>query len=502
MSLAEPLSSFLEANGIQYVYGVPGEGILEILDGLEDGPVHFVATRQLWAAGYAAMGEAWVKRRPAVCMYGAGTYAAELTRPALDAQRNAIPMIFLGPGPGFEDVKVVKATLYATLENLPEILRNAFELAREEPPGPVSIVLSLEKPAPSRIARTHDQAEEVPDIPALAELLLRSQRPLIVAGSRVSWEGAEGKLAGLSRNMRIPVTPTLGALGVMPDDEMNRPVCGLQDGDPELTGLEDSDLVLSVGVRRGELPSSWLQSDTARPVYHVTPEHLASLLTHLREGDRERGRDVSGARELREMRERLLEAKSFPPNPVQVLEAVRAVLDDGDLVIVDAGLARLWAGRFLKVPSPRTVFIPPTGVAPGFGFTASLGARLARPEGRVLVLCGDAAFLAACPEVETHRRLGSHVLTVVVRDSRLGWIGHRQEQEFGRRSFVGFRLPNIIRLSKVLGGTGSRLEKGDRLETLLREGFAASGAVVVDCPVDTRDTGVLTETWGRPFAGN
>jgi acetolactate synthase-1/2/3 large subunit len=222
----------------------------------------------------------------------------------------------------------------------------------------------------------------------------------------------------------------------------------------------------------------------------------------LPEKNHERGCDLPGTGKLREMRQRLLEAKSFPPNPVQVLEAVRAVLDSDDLVIVDAGLARLWAGRFLRVPRPRTVFIPPAGVAPGFGFTAALGARLARPEGRVLVLCGDAAFLAACPEVETHRRLGSHVVTVVVRDSKLGWIGHRQEQEFGRRSFVGFRLPNLIRLTKVLGGTGSRLEKGDRLETLLREGFAASGAVVVDCPVDTRETEVLTETWGRPFVGN
>ncbi|MBD3336731.1 MAG: hypothetical protein GF355_14560 [Candidatus Eisenbacteria bacterium] len=436
---ADRLLRRLAAHGIRYLYGTPAVGLLPLIDAMIDGPLHFVAAHSLRAAGFMALGEARAARRPAVVLAEAGSAAADLAGPLWAAQKAGWPLVVRmagGAAPGLFDLTK------AVLEE--EAVDAALRRSAEPPPGAVVLQARASDPrwndgdtgAHNRALR-HRHPETECSAPYSASTPDRRVAHLMPEGGSAASRGAGSPLS--------PMAPP-GAL---------RPILTALAADPPL--------------READRPSRDPRGEASR-----------------------------AAAELDSLAERLRGAPSFPPNPIHLLDLLRTQLGPDDILVHDRGVMRLWIGRYLDEGGMKDVIAPPAGSGAGWAIPGGLGVRLQSTAGRVIVLCGDAAFLMHHAELETARRLGAHLIVIVVRNQSWGEVEARQQRTYGRTGFTRFRAPNFIKLSRPLGCQAQRLERGDDLAALLRYASSVRDPVVIDCPVDTSATAELLELGGDP----
>ncbi|MBU1702217.1 MAG: hypothetical protein KJ970_00605 [Candidatus Eisenbacteria bacterium] len=377
MSSYQKVHEILTDFNIHYLYGIPGEGILDLLNDLADGSHHFVSARQMWAAGYMAMGDAWISGRPALCAAG-DAYGVELIRPLREARRHRLPVVILACGDWIPLLDPVIKQRFDTAEggDWTALLDSALQAAAREPAAPVLLALPGSETAP---------AFRPSEDPAFRD----GRRP--AAERREEWKG---------------------------------------------------------------------------------------------------------------MKDQLTQGPDFPPTPIPIFETLQQILTPDDLILCDGGLVGLWAERFLEPLSAGRLFVPPPGATPGAASPLALGARLAHPEGRVIVITDDASYNTSVLEIETMRRMGASIVTLVFRSSHWEWARVRQEQLYNRTAFVEYRCPNLIRLTQVAGGKSVRLERGDSLKSHLKYAFTLKGPVTIDCPVDMRGAAAFIKDGGGPVSGS
>ena len=541
MKGAELLVRCLANEGVETIFGLPGEETLALTDVLLDSRIRFISCRH--EQGAAFMADVWgrITGKAGVCLATLGPGATNLMTGIADANLDRAPVVAITGQAGrdrihkesHQYVNVVDMFRPITKWNtrleiasiIPEAVRKAFKVAEAEKPGACHIEL------PEDVAEETVDAGSVPlsttrprrpspDRPALgraAELIDRAKHPLIFAGNGVIRGKASTALREFAGRTGIPVANTFMAKGCLPwDHELALGTIGLQMRDAISCGFDRADLVIAAGYDPVEYAPELWNPDRRKTIVHIdfTPAEVdedyqpaVEVVADVREAlDLLRDlvsvrRDPTPARALHDwiLSELLHGAtdEGFPLKPQRILHDLQKVLGPDDIVISDVGAHKLWVARLFQAMNPNTVIISNGYAAMGIALPGAMAAKMLHPERRVVAVAGDGSFLINVQELETAARLGLGVVVVIFRDDAYGSIRWKQLARYGRESGVSLGNPDFVRLAESFGCRGLRVESAGELVPALETAFTAPVPCIVDVPVDYRENLKLTERMGQ-----
>jgi acetolactate synthase-1/2/3 large subunit len=561
---ADLLVDCLAAEDCDYVFSVPGEETLDILDALSrhEGVRH-ITTRHEQGAAFMADVHGRLTGRAAVAMGTLGPGATNLVTGIADAYLDRAPMVAItGQAASsklhkeaHQVVDIVRMfepvtkwnTRVERIRAIPEIVRKAFRVATLEKPGPTHIELpedlaatSIEqndgRPAPVPLTPGHAYFPEPTDeaIAHAARLIAESERPLILAGNGVLRRGAAPELRALARGLHVPVAATFMGKGAIDDrSHLSLMAVGLQARDHVLSGFDRADLVVCVGYDLVEYaPSSWDPDGTKRVIHIDTqpaeidaayqPEveligdidgTLRRLLTAVLPmgvggrdaGERHESREILVHADLRtQLLDELAAHESndaWPITPQRAIADLRRAMGPSDIVVSDVGAHKIWVARLYQTYEPNTVIISNGFAAMGIAIPGAIAAKLVHPDRKVVAFCGDGGFLMNSQELETATRIGANICVVVWRDDSYGLIDWKQRNEFGRPFGVEFGNPDFVAYAKSFGIAGFRPSTADELYPTLARALEIDGPSLVEVPIDYAENLRLTERLGALAIG-
>jgi acetolactate synthase-1/2/3 large subunit len=545
MKASDLLVKCLEEEGIEYIFGVPGEENADFMISLEQSTkIRFILTRHEQGAAFMAEVYGRLTGNPAGALGTLGPGATNLITGVADSNMDRAPMLVLtGQGStnrlhkeSHQIMDVVSmfrpVTKWATTifnpETIPEIVRKAVRLARTEKPGAVHIELpedvasaetSVKPLTPRRFRRS------VPDdkiVDQAFDMLSSAKRPIIIAGNGCIRRRASKQLRLLCDKTGIGVISTFMAKGSV---DMDADYClytvGLGTKDWVNTAIDDADLVIALGFDMVEYhPNLWnahkdkciLHADflPAEIDEHYHPEteligDLAHTLWMLNERFDARGipqYDLDLQHKVRaQMTDEFAvhkdDATEGSIRPQKALWDVRKVMGPNDLLLSDVGAHKMWIARHYQCHEPNTCLIPNGFCSMGFALPGAIGASLVHPDRRILAIAGDAGFLMNVQEMETAARLGSNIVVMVWADNAYGLIAWKQESHFGRHTDLDFGNPDWLKLAEAFGWSGHFVPNAADLEGALENALDEQGPSLVVIPIDYRENALLTKKLGE-----
>jgi len=557
---AQLLVECLAAERCEYVFSVPGEETMDILDALgraaaagsPGSPTH-ITTRHEQGAAFMADVYGRLTGRAAVAMATLGPGATNLVTGVADAHLDRAPMVAITGQAGSDKlhkeahqvVDIVRMlepvtkwnTQVQRVEAIPEIVRKAFRVAMLEKPGPTHIELPenlaaasvSDAAAPLLPGRTYFPEPTDEAIGHAADLIATSQRPLILAGNGVLRRHAAPELRAFARGLHVPVAVTFMGKGAIDDrSHLSLMAVGLQARDHVLSGFDRADLVVCVGYDLVEYaPAAW-NPDGRKRIVHVDtqpaevdaqyrPEvelvgDIDGTLRRLLAAVQPRGISGRDAGERHEARETLVHADlrmalleelaagsandALPITPQRAIADLREALGPEDIVVSDVGAHKVWVARLYQAYEPSTVIISNGFAAMGISIPGAIAAKLVHPDRKVVALCGDGGFLMNSQELETATRIGANITVVVWRDDGYGLIDWKQRNEFGRPFGVTFGNPDFVEYARSFGIAGFRPTSAGDLLPTLRRALDVDGPALVEVPIDYPENLRLTEHLG------
>ena len=544
----------LAAESCEYVFSVPGEETMDVLDALSrQDAVRHVTTRHEQGAAFMADVYGRLTGRASVAMATLGPGATNLVTGIADAYLDHAPMVAITGQTGLDKlhkeshqfVDIVRMLEPVTKWNqrvelagaVPEIVRKAFRVAQLEKPGPTHIELPENLAAtaipddlrPIEPTRAYFPEPTDEAIEHAAMLLAGSTRPLILAGNGVLRRDAAAELRALANGLHIPVAVTFMGKGAIDDrSHLSLMAVGLQARDHVLSGFDRADLVVAVGYDLVEYaPSRW-NPDRRKRIVHIDtqpadvdafyqPEieligDIDGTLRRLLAALEPRGIGGRSAGERHAARETLVHQDlrtalladlgafehddGWPIKPQKALVDLRRALAPSDIVVSDVGAHKIWVARLYQAYEPNTVIISNGFAAMGISLPGAIAAKLVHPDRRVVALCGDGGFLMNSQELETARRVGANVTVVVWRDDGYGLIDWKQRSEFGQPFGVGFGNPDFVAYAQSFGLAAFRPETSADLYPTLMRALEHDGPTLVEVPIDYRENLRLTERLG------
>jgi acetolactate synthase-1/2/3 large subunit len=544
MKASDLLVQCLEDEGIEYVFGVPGEENADFMISLaRSEKIRFVLTRHEQGAAFMAEVYGRLTGNPAICLGTLGPGATNLITGVADANMDRAPLIVLtGQGAStrlhkesHQVMDVVEmftpVTKWATSvlhpDSIPEIVRKAVRLARTEKPGACHVELpediaKEETPAtPLRPRRFRRPVPADKIVDQALERIDRARRPIVIAGNGTIRKRASKQLRLFCEITGIGVVGTFMAKGCV-DREADYCLytIGLNAKDLVSCAIDAADLVITVGYDMVEYhPRLWNPNGDKRIIhidflpaeidanYHAEVEivgDLAHTLWMLNERLRAGGpRNFDFAQQAavrRNMQEEFARHRHDDTigsiRPQKAVWDAAQVLGPHDILVCDVGAHKMWVARHLHAREPNTVLIPNGFCSMGFALPGAVAAALVHPEQRILAVCGDGGFLMNVQEMETARRLGSNIVVMVWEDGGYGLISWKQETEFGRHTELGFGNPDWQGLAEAFGWRGHRVVKSRELAGALEAAFQEEGPSLVVIPVDYRENPLLTKRLG------
>lgn len=546
MKASDLLVKCLEAEGIEYIFGVPGEENADFMISLDaSDSIKFVLTRHEQGAAFMAEAYGRLTGNPAVCLGTLGPGATNLLTGVADSNMDRAPMLVLtGQGAttrlhkeSHQIMNVVDmfkpvtkwATTILDADTIPEIMRKAVRVARTEKPGAVHVEL------PEDIAKEQTDAlplsprrfrRSVPDdkiTDQAFELIQQARRPVIIAGNGCIRRRASRQLRRFCERTGIGVINTFMAKGAVDmDADYYLSTVGLGRKDHVNQAIDDSDLVITLGFDMVEYhPAIWNATSTRRIIHadflpaeidsHYLPEvelvgDLAHTLWMLNERldalDRLPQFDTTRQRQIRqELHDDIAvhrdDATRGKIRPQKALWDVRKVLGPSDILLSDVGAHKMWIARHYQCHEPNTCLIPNGFCSMGFALPGAIAAQLVEPERKVLAICGDAGFLMNVQEMETARRLNSNLVAMVWEDHAYGLIAWKQQDHFGRHTDLAFNNPNWLQLAKSFDWHGQYVPDSEDLEPALTEAFDHEGPSLLVIPIDYRENLLLSQRLGE-----
>jgi acetolactate synthase-1/2/3 large subunit len=527
----------LEAEGVRYVFGIPGEETLDLNRSLAESSIEFVPVRHEQGGGYMADAYGRLTRSAGVCLGTLGPGACNLVTAVADAYLDHAPLVALtGQGDlgrmhkeSHQYIDLISMMRPITKWNarvnapamIPEAVRKAFKVAQSQKPGPTHLELPEDvmeapldaEPLPVRsgLRRPEPSAGEIEEA---ARLIQEAHRPIVLAGNGVARVGASPALREFSRSTGIPVAETFMGKGLMDYEEARAlGTVGLQSRDYALAGFEDADVVITVGYDLVEhAPLNWNPDrdkrivciDTA-PVEvdenYITEIDLIGdievILLRLAEACGS-VREAGGSSRLNEIVMGHFEAGKdddrFPLTPPRALWELRRALGREDILVSDVGLHKLWIARMFPAHEANTVLIANGLAGMGFALPAGIGAKLVHPDRNVVTVSGDGGFLMNCQELETAMRMRTPLVNVIWENHQYGSIVWKQDKKFGRHFGVDFENPDFVGLADAFGLPAWRCESVDDFAEHLRRALALDVASLIVVPIDSSlDVGISEE---------
>ena len=539
MRCAELFIRCLENEGVEYIFGIPGEENLDVMDVLLDSSIRFITVRHEQGAAFMADVYGRLTARPGVCLATLGPGATNLITGVADANMDRAPIIAIaGQGSTHRLHKESHQILdlvnlfmpiskYATQirepEIVPEIVRKAFKVAKAEKPGcsfidfPENIAAEgVEGKQPLKVQDPLPPLPPEEKLKQAAEVINNASFPLVMAGNGAIRARAGNALKEFATRLSIPVAMTFMAKGTVPQSHpMSLGAVGLSAHDYVGCGFDRADVVICVGYDLVEYHPHLWHRNPEQKIVHIdslpaeVDEHyilevgvVGNISATLRDlAKRVTPRTGNWADPLRKAMikeaEEHAEDESFPVKPQKILYDLRSVLDAEGILISDVGAHKMWIARLWQASAPNTCIISNGFAAMGIGVPGAVAAKLAYPDRQVVTITGDGGFLMNSQEIETAVRLDLAFVVLVWNDSKYGLIKWHQDRRFGRDSHIDFDNPDFVQNAQSLGARGFRVESADQLVPVLREALQCGTVAVVDCPVDYAENMKLTEKLGE-----
>ncbi len=524
----------LEAEGVEYIFGIPGEENLDLLNSLKDSSIKLIITRHEQAAGFMAATYGRLTGKAGVCLSTLGPGATNLVTPAAYAQLGAMPMIMLtGQKPikrskqgQFQIIDVVDMmrpiTKYArqivSADSIPSKVREAFRLAEEERPGAALLELpediaaeeSNELPFKASMARRPVVEEKAVD--QAIESLQKAERPLLLVGAAANRKLTATMLRDFVEKQGIPFITTQMGKGVI--DESN-PLCignaALSDGDFLHQAIKKADLIINVGHDVVEKPPFFMQGNSLNvihinfksaevdPVYFPQTEMIGDVahsIWQLNENlSPQKHWDFAYFLKVRdamlEHEHKGISDPRFPIYPQRLVADVRKVMGEEDIIALDNGVYKIWFARNYQANCPNTVLLDNALASMGAGLPSAMAAKMVNPDKKVVAICGDGGFMMNSQEIETAVRLKLDLVVLILNDSAYGMIKWKQANmnfdDFG----LDFKNPDFIMYAESYGAFGHRLSSADELAPLLQRCLDAGGVHLIDAPVDYSENDLI-----------
>jgi acetolactate synthase I/II/III large subunit len=537
MNTAELLVKCLENEGVQYIFGLPGEENLHILEALKSSSIQFVTCRHEQGAAFMADVYGRLTGRAGVCLSTLGPGATNLITGVADANLDGAPLIAITAQVSTERMHIEAhqyldlVALFAPItkwskqivqpNSTPEIVRKAFKIAETEKPGAVHINVPenvAAMPATARLLRTNhlDRVYAAFDsIERAAAAIAQAQNPLILVGNGAIRAQASQAITEFATKLNLPVVNTFMGKGVIP---YTHPLAlwavGLQQWDYISCGFAHTDLVIAMGYDLIEYsPKKWNPTGEI-PIVHISPtpaeidssyiplvevvgdisDSLQEILHRCDRTDKPEPYALSLRTAIRENYKQYAEDRGFPIRPQKLIYDLRQVLGDEDILISDVGAHKMWIARHYHCAQPNTCLISNGFAAMGLAIPGAIAAKLVYPDRQVIAATGDGGFMMNMQELETAVRLKTPFVTLIFNDGGYGLIEWKQMQYFGSSAFVKFGNPDFVKLSESIGLKGYRITNSSELLPTLREALAQDIPTMIDCPIDYRENFLLSQT--------
>ncbi|MGC8711640.1 MAG: acetolactate synthase large subunit [Leptodesmis sp.] len=530
MNTAELLVQCLENEGVEYVFGLPGEENLHVLEALKYSNIRFITTRHEQGAAFMADVYGRLTGKAGVCLSTLGPGATNLMTGVADANLDRAPLVAITGQVGTDRMHIEShqyldlVAMFAPVtkwnaqivrpSNTPEIVRKAFKIAQTEKPGAVHIDVPENIAAMAAVGKPlqKDSQEKVyaafSSIEKAAELISKAEHPLILVGNGGIRANASKMLTDFATKLNIPVANTFMGKGVI---RYTHPLAlwavGLQQRDYISCGFDHADLVICIGYDlieyspkkwnpNGDIPIIHINMTSAEvdssyiPAVEVVGDISDSLQEILARADRT-GKPAPYAVDLRAeiLKDYLQYSKddAFPIKPQKIIYDLRQVMGPDDIVISDVGAHKMWMARHYHCERPNTCIISNGFAAMGIAIPGAIAAKLVHPEHRVVAVTGDGGFMMNCQELETALRVGTPFVTLIFNDGGYGLIEWKQYNQFGESAFVKFGNPDFVKFAESMGLKGYRVESCLDLMPILKEALEQDVPAVIDCPVDYQE---------------
>lgn len=527
MNAAQLFVKCLEAEGVQYIFGLPGEENLAFLDAIRQSSIKLIVTRHEQAAVFMAATVGRLTGKAGVAFSTLGPGATNLVTGVAYAQLGGMPLVVItGQKPirkskqgGFQIIDAVRmmepvtkmAETVASGDRVPSMVRQAFACAEAERPGAVHLELpedvaaeavSGEPIVPKKIRRPGPDPKAIGEAVAAIE---RAKRPFIVIAAGANRKLIRKHLRNFIEKTGIPFVTTQMGKGV--ENESSQLYIGtaaLSGGDFVHRALEHADTIIVIGHDITEKPPVMLASperavihinfyqagvdDVYVPTHEVVGDIAHSLWAMTEAITAQRGWDFAPFFAVRAALHKDIatdaHAGGFPLLPQRLVSDLRAAMPADGILSLDNGMYKIWIARNYPAHEQNTVLLDNAFATMGAGLPAGIAAKMLSPEKKVVVVAGDGGFMMNVSELETAARLGVDLVVLILNDGGFGMIHWKQEDagfpEFG----LSFNNPDFVKLAESFGAQGYRVDSADAFLPTLKKAMESTGVHVIDCPID------------------
>jgi len=536
---AELLVKSLEAQGVEYIFGIPGAKIDKVFDTLRDSKIRTIVCRHEQNAAFIAGGVGRMTGKAGVVLVTSGPGCSNLVTGLATANTEGDPIVAIGGAvPMANQLKQIHQSLdtvnlfrpitkFSAEINSPqtvsEVIANAFRAAESGRPGaafisaPQDIMTGsadgqvLTPVAPERLGPC-----DVESLVAAAELINAAERPVMLLGLLASKPRAAESVRALLDRSQLPVVCTYQGAGIVPREHFD---CfggrvGLFHNQPADKLLDAADLVLAIGYDAVEYePGLWNRArrrnlihidavrpdldNDYRPQLELTGDIAAtvSALTMRISRDASRGAPLLEeiSRDRKQFAEQAAAMNGVPIHPMRLVHELQNLLSNEMTLCSDMGSFHIWLARYLYSFRPRQLLISNGQQTLGVGLPWAIAACLVRPGEKVLSVSGDGGFLFSAAELETAVRLKCNLVHLVWIDGAYDMVRFQELAKYGRDSGVEFGPVDVAALANAFGAIGMTIQTPDQIAPTLKKALATEGPVVIGIPVDYRDNHRLME---------
>ena len=516
----------LENEGVEYIFGIPGEENLDFLDSMKTSSIKLILTRHEQGAAFMAATYGRLTGKAGVCLSTLGPGATNFVTPAAYAQLGGMPILMItGQKPvkkskqgQFQIVDIVEMMKPITKwskqivhgNTIASLVREAFRLSQEERPGAVHLELpediAAEKTEADLLQPTKSRrpVAEPKAIKKALEMLAQARHPLILIGAGANRYMVSKVLKEFIEKTGIYFFNTQMGKGVI--DERH-PLClgtaSLSAGDYIHCAIDKADLVLNVGHDVIEKPPFFMEKG-GKKVVHINyfsakvdeiyfPQlevvgDIANALWQIKETIKLTSWETSYFKKVKEAVEVHIEEKSkdnrFPLIPQRIVQDTREVMADDGMIALDNGVYKIWFSRNYKAYRPNTVLLDNALATMGAGLPSAMGAKIVYPDRKVMAICGDGGFMMNSQEIETAVRLKLDLVVLILRDDAYGMIKWKQAGMDFENFGLDFGNPDFVKYAQSYGANGHRVTSTQGYKETLKKAINSKGVHLIELPVD------------------
>lgn len=536
MNTADLFIKCLEVEGVEYIFGIPGEETLDLVNAItESKQIEFITTRHEQGAAFMANIYGRLTGKAGVCLATLGPGATNLVTGVADANLDGAPLVAITGQVGTDKMHITshqyldltkmfepitkRTKQIVRPDTVPEIVRIAFKYAEGVKQGATHIDL------PNNIAKMSVDAVPLAkkiskagfatfdSIEAATKMISEAKTPVVIVGADAVHADVSEALTEFANRLKIPVVNTMMAKGMISfENKYSMWTMGIPQRDYINQLFDRADVVIALGYDIVELnPSKWNRNNNIniihigyemshvnkyyQPMVEVVGDMKDSMYQIIRRASRNSTPDfaLELKSKIKTEHDSYAEDKSFPMKPQRIINDIQKIMGEDDILISDVGAHKMWIARHYNCRKENTCIISNGFASMGIAIPGAVAAKLINPDKKVLAVTGDGGFMMNSQELETAYRIGTPFVTLIMNDESYGLIKWKQMEQFGKSACVDFTNPDFKLYAEAMNCKGYRIEKAEELLPALVDAFNQKVPAIIDCRVDYSENLKLTQ---------